>query len=238
MKHIFCAHRGVSALMPENTLPAFAASLALGAEEIEFDIRETKDHKIIVSHDGNLDRISDGTGILQDFTLDELRRLNIGIHHGWQISFCTPEEVFEQFANKITFNIHVKECGENGWIIRELQAMINRYNAHEHAYFAGQTPQLAWMRKLAPEIPRTAIQSPRDKIHIFDMAKEYGCSRVQFWLGMFDAELIDRLHADGIRCNLFHAENAEGYETYFGMGMDVLLTNRMDLAAVWRKEHA
>ena len=37
MKKLFCAHRGVSALMPENTLPAFAAALALGADEIEFD---------------------------------------------------------------------------------------------------------------------------------------------------------------------------------------------------------
>ena len=35
----FCAHRGVSALMPENTLPALAAALALGADEIEFDVR-------------------------------------------------------------------------------------------------------------------------------------------------------------------------------------------------------
>ena len=88
MKHIFCVHRGVSALMPENTLPAFAASLALGAEEIEFDIRETKDHKMIVSHDGNLDRISDGTGSLQDFTLDELRRMAEGTRMSTRRHIC------------------------------------------------------------------------------------------------------------------------------------------------------
>ena len=54
----FCAHRGLSKLMPENTLPAFAAALSLGADEIEFDIRLTKDQKLIVSHDGTLDRKS------------------------------------------------------------------------------------------------------------------------------------------------------------------------------------
>ena len=112
MKKIFCAHRGVSALMPENTLPAFAAALALGAEEIEFDVRMTRDGKMIVSHDDNLERISNGKGYIADYTLDELLQLNIGIHSKWEVPFCTPEEVFRLFANKIVFNIHIKEHGE------------------------------------------------------------------------------------------------------------------------------
>ena len=73
MKKKFCAHRGVSALMPENTLPAFAAALALGADEVEFDARLTKDLQLIVSHDGTLNRISNGEGQLSDFTLEELK---------------------------------------------------------------------------------------------------------------------------------------------------------------------
>lgn len=82
MKKSFCAHRGVSALMPENTLPAFAAALALGADEIEFDVRMTKDGQMVVSHDGTLERISDGTGNVADHTLAELLELNIGGKHG------------------------------------------------------------------------------------------------------------------------------------------------------------
>ena len=58
----FCAHRGVSGLMPENSLPAFGAALALGADEIELDVWLTKDGQLVVSHDVTLDRISDGTG--------------------------------------------------------------------------------------------------------------------------------------------------------------------------------
>ena len=116
----FCAHRGLSALMPENTLPAFAASLAFGADEIEFDVRLTKDAQLIVSHDNTLERISDGTGKLREHTLSELRELNIGVKHGWQVGFCTPEEVFALLANKIRFNIHLKEHGEEGYLIKEL----------------------------------------------------------------------------------------------------------------------
>ena len=233
----FCAHRGVSLLMPENTLPSFAAALALGADEIEFDVRLTKDLKLIVSHDGTLERISDGKGQLSDFTLDELKKLNVGIKNGWNVSFCTVEEVFEQFANRIVFNIHLKEHGEDGYLIKELVKIIDNYNAHNSVYFAASPEELEWMQKLAPQIKRVAIQLPEDKIGIYEMAKKYGCSGVQFWLGMFDEQLINKLHEENIFCNLFFADDEENYRRYFSMGIDTLLTNRMDIAAQFKKRN-
>ncbi|MBE6594999.1 MAG: hypothetical protein E7644_04300 [Ruminococcaceae bacterium] len=231
----FCAHRGLSALMPENTLPAFAAALALGADEIEFDIRLTKDGGLVVSHDGNLERISDGTGNLSDYTLKELQELNVGGERGWQVSFCTAEEVFALLAGKITFNMHLKEHGEDGYLIRELARLTDRYNAHGSVYFAGSPAVLGWMERVAPRIPRVAIQLRRDEMHILDMAREFHCAGVQFWLDMFDRTLIDTMHDEGRFCNLFYADDAEGYRKYFDMGMDTILTNRMDLAAHYRK---
>lgn len=231
----FCAHRGLSALMPENTLPAFAAALAFGADEIEFDVRLTRDQRMIISHDGNLERISDGKGELKDFTLRELRELNVGGSRGWTVPFCTAEEVFALLAGKITFNMHLKEHGEEGYLIRELTRLTDRYNAHGSAYFAGSPAELAWMERIAPEMPRVAIQLRREEMHILDMAREYHCAGVQFWLGMFDRALIDTLHGEGRFCNLFYADDAEGYRTYFDMGIDTILTNRMDLAARYRR---
>lgn len=231
----FCAHRGVSALMPENTLPAFAAALALGADEIEFDIRLTKDNQLIVSHDPNLARVAGTEGDVSDFTLDELKQLNVGGKHGWTIGFCTPEEVFAQFANKLTFNIHLKQHGEDGYIIRELLRLTEKYDAFGSVYLAGSPAELEWMERVAPQIPRTAIQLPKDTIGIVEMAEKYHCSGVQFWLGMFDEETIRELHEKNICCNLFYADTFDDYKKYFDMGIDTLLTNRMDLAAAYRK---
>lgn len=235
MKNLFCAHRGVSALMPENTLPAFAAGLALGADEIEFDVRLTKDNKMIVSHDDNLERISNGKGKLCESTLDELLALNIGVHNGWDVPFNTPEEVFEQLAGKITFNIHVKEHGEDGYLIKEIAKLIEKYDAHKTCYFAAVPDELAWMLKVAPEISRTAIQHPEAPDAV-SMAREYKCDRVQLWRGMFTQSDVDTLLSEGVSCNIFWGDNDKEYDEFFGMGINCILTNRMDLAAKYKKE--
>ena len=96
----FCAHRGVSKLMPENTIPAFAAALALGADEIEFDIRLTKDQKLIVSHDGTLERISNGQGELKKFTLAELKSLNVGVRYDGRYLFALPKRYLSNSLTK------------------------------------------------------------------------------------------------------------------------------------------
>lgn len=56
------AHRGLSWAMPENTVASFAAAIALGADEIEFDLWATKDDQLVVCHDSSVDRTSNGSG--------------------------------------------------------------------------------------------------------------------------------------------------------------------------------
>lgn len=233
----FCAHRGLSGLMPENTLPAFAAAIALGADEIELDVRLTKDGQLIVSHDPNLERVSDGTGFLGDYTLEQLQTLNLGIHHGWNVSFCTLEDVFRQFANRTVMNIHLKDSPDNHHLVTQVAAIVDHYQAKDSVYLSASPREfgdLDQLKNLAPGISRNVIQFVGDR-DLYDWAIQYQCDRVQFWLGEFDEELIQKLHAANIRCNLFYADTCEDFQRYFSMGVDTLLTNRMDLAAAYRK---
>ena len=69
------AHRGASAYAPENTLPAFALAMQQGADGIELDVHLTKDGELVVIHDEKLDRTTNGTGLVKDYTLAELRSL-------------------------------------------------------------------------------------------------------------------------------------------------------------------
>jgi glycerophosphoryl diester phosphodiesterase len=72
------AHRGYSAIAPENTLPALAAAGPAGATLVEFDVRTTADGVPVVIHDRTVDRTSDGTGAVGELTVDEVRALDAG----------------------------------------------------------------------------------------------------------------------------------------------------------------
>lgn len=75
---LIIAHRGASARAPENTLAAFAAAIALGADGIELDVQMTRDGQVVVIHDETVGRTTDGRGRVSDLTLNELRRLDAG----------------------------------------------------------------------------------------------------------------------------------------------------------------
>ena len=72
------AHRGYSAVAPENTLPALAAAVRAGSTYGEFDVRTTADGVPVVIHDRTVDRTTDGSGHVWDLTLDEIRALDAG----------------------------------------------------------------------------------------------------------------------------------------------------------------
>lgn len=73
------AHRGgIIPGYPENTLVAYRNALSLGADVIEIDLRGTKDGEIVILHDETLDRTTDGTGKVTEYSLRELKKLNAG----------------------------------------------------------------------------------------------------------------------------------------------------------------
>lgn len=76
-KILIAAHRAMHTKYPENSLIAFQHSIDSGIDIIETDIRTTKDGKLVLLHDGTVDRTTDGKGELSDFTFDELQKLEL-----------------------------------------------------------------------------------------------------------------------------------------------------------------
>ncbi len=78
-KNIFvAAHRGWRSRYPENTMEAFRAALELGVDQIETDVRITKDGELVLIHDDTVDRTTNGSGKVCEMTLAELRALDAG----------------------------------------------------------------------------------------------------------------------------------------------------------------
>lgn len=71
-------HRGFRSRYPENTLVSFRKALEFGLATLEFDVHPTRDGHLVITHDHDLDRCSNGHGSVHDLTLDELRALDFG----------------------------------------------------------------------------------------------------------------------------------------------------------------
>ncbi len=74
------AHRGVSALYPENTRAAFQAAVDLNVDWIELDVVTTSDGAVIVSHDTKADRCTNGSGLFSEMSFEQVKNLDAGVY--------------------------------------------------------------------------------------------------------------------------------------------------------------
>lgn len=75
------AHRGASGALPEHTLAAYELALQEGADGVECDVRLTRDGHLVCVHDRRVDRTSNGSGLVSEMTLAQLRELDYGTWH-------------------------------------------------------------------------------------------------------------------------------------------------------------
>ncbi|WP_226642463.1 glycerophosphodiester phosphodiesterase [Mesobacillus subterraneus] len=73
---LILAHRGYAAEYPENTMLAFKEAEKAGADGLELDVQMTRDGELVVIHDEKVDRTTDGTGLIKDYSLEDLRKLD------------------------------------------------------------------------------------------------------------------------------------------------------------------
>lgn len=239
-----CAHRGFNTIAPENTMPAFAAAIALGAEEIEFDLWATKDGELVTAHDSKLERVSNGEGYIGNYTLAALKELDFGSHFSEKLrglKLPTFEEILEQFAGRVIMNIHVKiwdalDDPKNDVDPRyeQIAALIRKYDCEEHIYFmTTHTECLLEMRKILPKASYcqgSQSGSSGGNGRMVELAIEHGFDKVQFvFWRPFDKEMIDKAHANGIKCNYCQADEGEDAIKHLEMGIDTIMTNDFHL---------
>ncbi len=227
-----CAHRGFSTVAPENSMPAFGAAVALGAEEIEFDLWSTRDGVLVSCHDSTLDRVSNGHGKIYEHTYEELLALDFGGKHGEKFSglkIPTFEEILQKFAGRVIMNIHVKiwDSKMEDSMMEEIVALIRKYDCEKHVYFMTTNDDV--IRRVMVYAPDIAVcvgwDGNKDPMSMVDRAIELGAYKVQLFKPYFNEETVRRAHENGILCNVFYADDPEEAKAYFEMGIDTVLTN-------------
>ncbi|MBQ7936305.1 MAG: hypothetical protein IJ333_08210 [Clostridia bacterium] len=229
-----CAHRGFNTIAPENSLPAFGAAVAMGAEEIEFDLWYTTDGEIVSIHDAKLDRVSNGTGLVYEKTFAELRELDFGIKYGEEfkgLKIPTFEEILKKFACHCIMNIHLKtvdtETGYDPAILKKIIALIDRYDCRKYVYFTtGNVTLMQQIIDTDPHILRCMGAGHKEiRWSIVERAIKYNCQKVQLFKPYFNQEMIDQAHTHGILCNVFWSDDPQETRQFLEMGIDTILTN-------------
>ncbi len=231
-----CAHRGFKTVAPENTLPAFGAAIALGAEEIELDVRFTRDGVPVVCHDDRLDRVSNGSGLVQELTFAQIRELDAGVKFSPRFEgtkIPSFEEVLAKFARHAVINLHIKSTGEtySKEQFRQIVDLLKKYDQMQHVYLMASGEVMRTALEIAPEIPRCMsadiLGKPLQETawEIVDRAVEWRCSKVQLYKPYFNRGLIEKARSLGIRCNVFWSDDPKEAAEFFDLGVDTILTN-------------
>jgi len=151
-------HRGASGTMPENTLGAFSEALAAGADRLEMDVHLTADEEVIVLHDPDLDRTTNGRGPASRLRLSEIRELDAGYQfqapdggypfRGRKMRIPTFTEVLTHFAH-VPLNIELKLDEPD--LVAAMKRILERYDAMGRVLLAAETHSL--MDRIRTKMP-------------------------------------------------------------------------------------
>jgi glycerophosphoryl diester phosphodiesterase len=137
---IVAAHRGFKSVYPENTLLSFQKALELEVDMLEFDLRLSKDGVVMVIHDETVDRTTNGTGNVSDYSLEQLKQLDAGgcfgkVFEGLKIP--TLEELCQLLTlyPEVLLNVEVKKHGNAKEVVDKAVAMLTEYGYMSRCVF-------------------------------------------------------------------------------------------------------
>lgn len=129
------AHRGDWRHAPENSIGAIEKAAAMGVDMVEIDIQKTKDGNFILMHDGNIDRMTDGTGSVGDYTTNELKKFRLRCHDGSlsEERIPTLKEALLACKGKVLVNID-----KGGDYLAEIAPIIKETGTEDHVVLKGR----------------------------------------------------------------------------------------------------
>ena len=219
------AHRGASADFPENTLCAFAAAIAAGADLCELDVQRTADGGLVVMHDEKLERTTNGSGEVARIESRKLFALDAG---GWFSSRFTGEripsleEVFELTQGRGGLNVEIKAKG----IEEAVVDVIRRWGARETTLVSSfDRRALARIREIAPEI-RIGVLADRGRRRLVTVAEEMGAAAINPRHDLVDQRLCAEAHRKGLQVYAWTVDDPAMMRRLIELGVDGIMTNR------------
>ncbi|HEY76792.1 MAG TPA: glycerophosphodiester phosphodiesterase [Thermoflexia bacterium] len=231
------AHRGASAVAPQNTLAAFRRAAELGADGVELDVRLSADGVPVVIHDAVVDHTTDGTGRVADLPLTALKELDAGswfdpAFAGERIP--TLDEVFEEVGRTLLINVELKpEPGRDRGVAEAVIRRIERHGLADRVLLSSFDPFiLRRARRLAPQIPlgflyETAPLSRLARLLARAMPGLRTAAIHPHWR-LIRPSTVQRAHNRGRRVIAWTVDTPDAMRHLIGWGVDGIITNYPD----------
>ncbi len=214
-------HRGARGLEPENTMRSFQKGLELNVDYIECDVHMTKDDHVVLMHDHTVDRTTDGSGLVNSFTFDEIRRLDAG--KGERVP--TLQELLDLARGKVRLHIELKDETATDSTVSLVEE-----NGMEAEVFltSGNTETLKRVKELNPSIPTEHIfgNPPDDAI---ERALSVGAKRVSCHISHLTDEFVQKAHENNIEVIAWPPNTVEEAKKAMECNVDLICTDRPDI---------
>lgn len=222
-------HRGAAAYAPENTLASFEMAAAQGAHAFECDVRLTLDGEVVVVHDALVDRVSDGTGLVAEMTLAQLRELDFAAHlpeFGCQRVPTLADAL--RAAKRLGLDIVVELKGEP----RPTRDLVTRAVAVVHE--EGMAPRCAiqsfdgrcllWVREADVGLP-VGLLYCKELADAVGVARDLGAASLRPHSSLVTPRLVDEAHAAGMCVYAWRANDADTVAAMAVAGVDSVGTD-------------
>lgn len=229
-KIIIWAHRGASGHAPENTLVAFEKAMAMGADGIECDLRESREGDLVVFHDPTIKRLTGQGGRIVDLTLSELKRLDIG---SWfdpafaRQTVLTAAELIGKIPPPFLLNLEVKAASPQKVVdLIQKKGIADRVIVSSFDHIL-----LKKVRSLHPTLPIGYLVDREPLKKILQEARRLDAVSIHLASKRVTPDLIEKAHQEGFKVYVYTVNESSQMTLFIEMGVDGLFTNYPDRLA-------
>ena len=228
------AHRGASRYYPENTILSIKEGIKAGAEGVEIDVHKTKDNKLVIIHDEDIERTFKGKGLVKDFTLAEIKEFNCrnkNYEDDLECKIPTLEEVLEVIkASGVMLNIELKTDEihyEN--IEKDVIDLVKQYELKDKVILSSFNHESI---RIAIEIDNeieTGLLYENQIEDVVNYAKAFGAKAIHPDIRLVTEELIKEAMENDIKVNIYTVNSPVIMRKLIDVGVNGLFTDYPDL---------
>ncbi|MEA3189679.1 MAG: glycerophosphoryl diester phosphodiesterase [Thermoplasmata archaeon] len=209
-----CAHRGLSAEKPENTLAAFGAAVAAGFQAVEMDLRTTKDGEVVILHDPTLDRTTMGKGPLADATWQQVQQVGDVPRLA---DLFTTLKAWDGF-----YNLEVKAATAT----RPMLELAEKRKLAQRCLVSSMDLRvLQEAKRIAPAVARAFIPfGPVDDQEL-EACLQAGCAWINVDHDFLDPDEMARFRAAGLKVGTWTVNDVPRARELAAMGVDCIITD-------------